>query len=196
MSARLWRGAIGAALTSALLQGCMAPAASSAPAAQRSSASTPSTQPAGIPSPDAPTASASEVEPRSTAGAPGRQTSEAPAATLSAGGMSFAGEVGGFDFRTATQSAPWLPASALDVAVVPAGSRLRVDLDAQATIAEWAASYAAADDTAGDDLVPLGSGPAPASFDAPPPGDWVLSVTIVFGDGAGSGAYYWHVAVE
>jgi hypothetical protein len=127
---------------------------------------------------------------------PDEPSNEAPLATLLVDGdLQHPGEVGGFDFMRYSQSAPWLPATALDRVDVKAGSDLRVTLD-EATVAEWSAAYAAADDPAGSVLVGLGTGTATAGFGAPPPGDWVLSVNVVYGGGAGSGAYYWHVVVS
>ena len=38
-------------------------------------------------------------------------------------------------------------------------------------------------------------GVRPASFDAPPSGDWVVLVHLVFANGDGDGAYFWHVIV-
>jgi hypothetical protein len=122
---------------------------------------------------------------------------EAPLATLVVDDAErYPGEAGGFDFGGYTQSAPWLPATALDRVEVAAGADLRVELDERATVAEWAASYAAADDPTGDEVVGLGSGAAGATFDGPPAGAWVVSVTVVYGGGAGTAAYYWHVIVS
>jgi hypothetical protein len=128
---------------------------------------------------------------------PDEPSNEAPLATLLVDGdLQHPGEVGGFDFMRYSQSAPWMPATALDRVDVKAGSDLRITLDDEATVAEWSAAYAAADDPAGSVLVGLGTGTATAGFGAPPPGDWVLSVNVVYGGGAGSGAYYWHVVVS
>jgi hypothetical protein len=172
---------------------CAVPAASPVPPA--TSAATASTIPAS-PSDSviSPPPTAAQTTP--VLATPGGSSNEAPAATLIVGGAAFPGEVGGFDFGTYTQSAPWLPAVALDRVEIVDGSSLRIELDRRATIAEWAASYAPADEPAGDGLIGLGSGDGNAQFDAPPPGDWVLSVTVVYGDGAGTGAYYWHIVVS
>ena len=121
---------------------------------------------------------------------------EAPVATLVTATGRHPGDVGGFDFGTYTQSAPWLPASALDRVDVAAGEALRVELDGRTSIAEWTAAYAAAADVTGDQLVGLGGGEAAIAFDGPPAGAWVVTVTIVYADGLGSGAYYWHVVAE
>ena len=123
--------------------------------------------------------------------------SDAPAAVLVVGGKRHPGEVGGFTFGTYSQSAPWSPATALDSVGVPAGSTLGVELDDRATIASWTARLATAADLTADTVTGIGEGDGPvASFAAPPVGDWVISLTVTYGEGLGSGAYYWHVVVE
>jgi hypothetical protein len=123
--------------------------------------------------------------------------SDAPVAVLVVGGKRHPGEVGGFTFGTYSQSAPWLPATALDTVEVPAGSTLGVELDDRATIAGWTARLATAADLTADAVTGIGEGAGPtASFAAPPVGDWVVSLTVTYGEGLGSGAYYWHVMVE
>lgn len=142
--------------------------------------------------PESPTAGPTSAP----SGDPGA-TAEAPVAYLVADGERFAGEVGGFTFGRWTSSAPWLPASALDPVSLAAGTSVRVELDERATIAEWVARYAAAEDTVAETVIPIGRGDGTgAEFDPPPPGAWVVSVTITYGDGLGDGAYYWHLVVE
>ncbi len=123
--------------------------------------------------------------------------SEAPAAFLVLGGNRFAGEVGGFTFGTSGQDAPWLPASALDRIDLAAGSKVRVELDGRAAIAAWTARIATAADTTADNVTGLAEDDGPtAEFAAPAKGDWVLSLTITYGEGRGSGAYYWELGVR
>lgn len=194
-----WPGSIGPLLIGALaivLAGCVAGGGSGSAGAPTASATLP---------PPSPTATARVTSrpshdvarsPAPPSPRPAGPTTEAPLATLLAGGAAHPGEVGGFDFGTATQSSPWLPATALDRVDVAAGTPLRVVLDGRGAIADWAAGYARADDTAGDAVTALASGAGPeASFEAPPAGDWVLSVTVVYADGAGTGAYYWHLVI-
>lgn len=123
--------------------------------------------------------------------------SDAPVALLAIGADRHPGEVGGFTFGSYSQSAPWLPATALETVAIPAGATLRVELDRRATIASWTARLATAADMTADAVMGLAEGDGPSATFAPPPsGDWVLSVTITYGKGQGSGAYYWHLVVE
>jgi hypothetical protein len=190
--ARLGRAGVPVAMM-AILVACAGQPAGATPAPTPTAA--PSVEAVTPVPPSAPPATASPVasdQPAATAAS----SNEAPLATLVVDGdAQHPGEVGGFDFERYTQSAPWLPATALERIDVAAGSDLRVRLDDRATVAEWSASYAAADDSSGSVLMGLGSGGPTAGFGAPPPGDWVVSVNVVYGDGAGSGSYYWHVVV-
>ena len=123
--------------------------------------------------------------------------SDAPLATLVIGAQRHPGEVGGFTFGRFSNSAPWLPATALDTVRVRAGTELRVELDERATMQDWAARIATAADVTADAVTGLASGVGPAAaFTAPRSGDWVVSVTITYGEGLGSGAYYWHLIIE
>jgi hypothetical protein len=135
-----------------------------------------------------------------TAGSPQPPTpvaSDAPLATLVIGAQRHPGKVGGFTFGRFSESAPWLPATALDTVPVRAGTELRVELDERATVKDWTARIATAADITADAVTGLASGVGPAAaFTAPGPGDWVVSVTITYGQGLGSGAYYWHLKVE
>ncbi len=175
-----------------LATGCAVPAASAVPASTSAPIASTFTAPPSQ-SVTSPSPTATQTSPVLTT--PGESSNEAPVATLIVDGAAFPGEVGGFDFGTYTQSAPWVPAAGLDRVEIVDGASLGVELDRRATSAEWAASYAPADEPAGDGLVALGSGAGTAQFETPPPGDWVVSVTIVYGDAAGTGAYYWHVVV-
>ena len=123
--------------------------------------------------------------------------SNAPLAFLVIGTDRHTGKVGGFTFGRYSESAPWLPATALDSIDVAAGAELRVELDERGTIDGWAARIAAAADVTADAVVGLAEGGGPAAaFDAPAAGDWVVSVTITYGDGLGSGDYFWHLVTK
>jgi hypothetical protein len=123
--------------------------------------------------------------------------SDAPIAVLVVGAKRHPGEVGGFTFGTYSQSAPWLPATALDTVAVRAGAALRVEVDDRSTVAGWIARLATAADVTADAVTGLAEGDGPTvAFAAPAAGDWVVSLTITYGDGLGSGAYYWHLVIE
>ncbi len=121
----------------------------------------------------------------------------APLATLVIGAQRHPGEVGGFTFGRFSESAPWLPATALDTVQVRGGTELRVELDDRATMQDWTARIATAADVTADAVTGLASGVGPAAaFTAPRSGDWVVSLTITYGEGLGSGAYYWHLTAK
>jgi hypothetical protein len=121
----------------------------------------------------------------------------APVAVLVIGDERYPGEVGGFTFGRYTQSAPWLPASALETVAVAPGAAVRVELDERAAIAEWSARLATAEDVTANAVSGLASGRGQAAaFAAPASGDWVLSLSITYAGGLGDGAYFWHVVVE
>jgi hypothetical protein len=123
--------------------------------------------------------------------------SNAPLAFLVIGTDRHTGEVGGFTFGRYSESAPWLPATALDPIDVASGAELRVELDERGTIDGWAARIATAADVTADAVVGLAEGRGPAAaFNAPAAGDWVVSVTITYGGGLGSGAYFWHLIAK
>ncbi len=143
-----------------------------------------------------PAATATEAD-ASVAPATPAAVSDAPLAVLVVGAERHPGEVGGFTFGRYSQSAPWLPATALDSIRVPADAELRVELDDRATIDGWVARLATSADVTADAVTGLAEGGgAVVAFNAPVPGDWVVSVTITYGDGLGSGAYFWHLIVE
>jgi hypothetical protein len=123
--------------------------------------------------------------------------SNAPLAFLVIGADRHPGEVGGFTFGRYSESAPWLPAAALDSINVASGAELRVELDERATIDGWAARIATAADVGADAVAGLAEGGGPtAAFDTPAAGDWVVSVTITYGGDLGSGAYFWHLIAK
>lgn len=168
-----------------LLAGCsVSPAA---PPAATPGGSGPPAATAGTTSPAASAATPAAASPPSF---------DAPAATMVVGGRRVAGEVGGYTWRAYSQSAPWLPAGALETVTVAAGERLAIELAGGAIVESWTASAATAADASGDVLTGLGAGGATIRFAAPAAGDWVVAVTIVYGGGLGSGAYYWHLVTR
>jgi hypothetical protein len=157
--------------------------------------STPSASPSTVTATATPADSPSETSDSPTPAPAG--VSDAPVATLVVGEQRHPGEVGGFTFGRFSESAPWLPATALDTVQVKAGTELRVELDERATMTDWTARIATAADVTADAVKGLASGAGPAAaFTVPEPGDWVVSVTITYGEGLGSGAYYWHLKVD
>jgi hypothetical protein len=123
--------------------------------------------------------------------------SDAPVAVLVVGAERYPGVVGGFTFGRYSQSAPWLPAPALHTVEVRAGAELRVELDDRATVDDWVARVATVADRTADNITGLAQGIGPViAFAAPASGNWVVSVTITYGGGLGSGAYYWHLMVD
>jgi hypothetical protein len=139
-----------------------------------------------------PTVAVESVVPATPAAA-----SNAPFAFLVIGTDRHTGNVGGFTFGRYSESAPWLPATALDSIEVASGAELRVELDERATIDGWAARIATAADVSADAVVGFAEGGGQAAaFDAPAAGDWVVSVTITYGNGLGSGAYFWHLIAK
>jgi hypothetical protein len=160
------------------------------------SALPPSSSPSPVAALATPAATATEAA-GSVSPATPRAVSDAPLAFLVVDANRYPGEVGGFTFGRYSQSAPWLPAKALDSITVPAGAQLRVELDDRATIDGWMARVATAADVTADSVAGLAEGGgALVAFGAPAPGDWVVSVTITYGEGLGSGAYFWHLIVE
>ena len=157
--------------------------------------STPSANPATASAVASPANSPSETSDSSTPAPAG--VSDAPLATLVVAGQRHPGEVGGFTFGRFSESAPWLPATALEAIRVEAGTELRVELDERASVKDWSARTATAADVTADAVKGLASGTGPVGvFTAPEAGDWVVSVTITYGDGLGSAAYYWHLRVD
>ena len=115
-----------------------------------------------------------------------------PAADLRSGGVEQPGVPGGYTWRGGSESAPWLPADALEAVTVSAG---RVEIAIDPPVERWVARVADVADTTGASASPLASGDHEISFEAPASGHWVLAVEVVFASGAGDAAYYWEVAV-
>jgi hypothetical protein len=129
--------------------------------------------------------------------------SRPPAAVLSVNGQGRReGELGTYVYRGAGSDSPWLPARSLESVAVPAGARLGVRLADRRLIGAWSARVAAAADEQGVPTRPLADEPdasrrwAALEFTAPGPGSWVLEVSLDYGDGSGSGAYFWLIEVR
>jgi hypothetical protein len=130
-------------------------------------------------------------------------TSQPPAAVLAVNGQgNHPGVLGTYVYRGAGSDAPWLPARALRSVAVPAGGRLLVRLADQGSIGAWFARIAPAGDDQGVRVRGLAEQPdengrsAVIELLAPAPGPWVLAVTLDYGDGSGSGSYFWLVEVS
>lgn len=119
-----------------------------------------------------------------------------PAAVLVVAGVDHPGEVGSYVWAGGSDSAPWLPAKALEPATVPGDASAAVSLDPTVDIATWTARVARADDETGDDAAPLGSGSGQPVFDIPAAGSWVVSVHATFAGGLGDATWYWHVVIR
>lgn len=127
-----------------------------------------------------------------------------PAAALSAANAApLNGTLGSVCYLEACGDSPWLPAAGLPLLELADGSdELTVTIADGFAFVSWTVDYADAQDTAGENVINHATGgsedgPAmtEASFSPPPSGDWVLSVHLVYADGDGDGAYYWHVTV-
>ena len=152
-----------------------------------------------------PTATPPTAGAGATAGSPAASESEAgqpPAAFLAVDGRgSVEGELGSYTFGAAGSDSPWLPARALDGVAAAPGARLIITLAGGQPIGTWSAVIAAAGDDQAVNKRALGEsqagglGPA-ITLPAPSRGDWVLMVQLAYGDGSGSGAYYWEINVR
>ncbi|CAN5717805.1 hypothetical protein BH23CHL7_BH23CHL7_08370 [soil metagenome] len=124
-----------------------------------------------------------------------------PIARLLAPGVpAAAGYLGSFSYHEQFADAPWIGAQALDLVRLPAGRpQVTVALPAGNSFERWNVSYAAADDPAGSAVMPLGAGDGATierlAMDPPPAGEWVISVSLWFAEGAGDATYYWSVEV-
>jgi hypothetical protein len=130
-------------------------------------------------------------------------TPQPPAAVLAVNAQgSHPGVLGTYVYRGAGSDAPWLPARALRSVPVPGGGRLLVRLADQRLIGAWSARIAPAADDQGVTVRGLAEQPdengrsAVIELLAPPPGSWVLVVTLDYADGSGSGSYFWLVEVS
>lgn len=197
-SGRTGAGAVTTAAATVLLlatASCSAPAPSPRPSAGPDATTALGPARTRSPTPD-PSASGPGESPPSPVSPSVPAISDAPLAFLLVGGERFPGEVGGFTFGPYTQSAPWLPARALDTVALEPGADVRIVLDDRAAIEAWSARLAAADDVTGDAVAQLASGSGMvAAFAAPGAGDWVLAISITYTGGRGDGIYFWHVVV-
>ena len=176
--------------------GCSAPA----PSPPRTAGPPDASATAGAARTTSPTPEPSPSNPGESAPSPGSPSvpaiSDAPLAFLVVGEQRYPGEVGGFTFGPYTQSAPWLPARALDAVALEPGTDVRIVLDERAAIEAWSARLATADDVTGDAVAQLASGDGVVgAFAVPAAGDWVLAVSITYARGLGDGIYFWHLVV-
>jgi hypothetical protein len=119
-----------------------------------------------------------------------------PVLELIVDGQPHAGIVGSYTWGTYTQGAPWHPATGLQSISVSANGELTAELTGATRMDTWAARAADAADQFAETIRPLGSGAGTVAFFPPPAGDWVLELHVVYADGAGDGAYYWHLVVR
>jgi hypothetical protein len=117
-----------------------------------------------------------------------------PAASIAEeGGDPVVGDLGSFTWQNSGSDSPWIPGTPIRVG---AGEHLTLSLADPVAIENWQADYVPRADLQAVPSVGLGEGTAePISFDAPPPGQWSVSVSVWFAVG-GSAAYYWSVEVE
>ena len=132
----------------------------------------------------------------------GETTDPPPSLVLSAGDAgAHDGRVGGWTWLDHGDASPFLPARILPSIEIAAGTPLEARLGDGTQVTSWTAAYARAEDEAGINLVELGRDENlippidTIAFPAPPPGDWVLEVSVWYSDNRGSGAYYWHLIV-
>ena len=190
---RLPSGLVGLAGTMALvLTGCAASPRTSSPATSTQIVlGTPSPPPAPEPTVEPP----SVVEPSTGTPTVEPTFDPPPIARLAVGGHVYPGRIGGYTWKTYAESAPWLPATALDPVAVAPESRLSVKLVGTPG-ASWTARVARAVDTNGEHVTGLGEGRGVIVLKAPRTGSWVLSVSIEYAEGLGGGAYYWRLVVR
>jgi hypothetical protein len=128
---------------------------------------------------------------------------EPPSAFLAINGAGrHEGELGTYVYGGAGSDAPWLPARSLDAIPIRSGDRLSVLLADGLLVGPWAATIA----PAGDDQAERGRAfgrdetvgglRETVELPAPPAGSWVVMVNLEYGDGTGSGAYFWLVDVR
>jgi hypothetical protein len=185
-----WSGRAGRLVLVVVVAGCTGAGATPSPAMSDVPPAPTATAPATPAPTDAPSA-----EP-TVASSPDPTLEPPPGADLVAAGERHPGEVGSYVWSGASDSAPWLPATALDPAPVGDTSQASVDVAGEAEIAEWTARAAPAADPTGTAITPLGSGAGSPSFELPAGGDWVVAVQAVFAGGLGDVTWYWHVTRE
>lgn len=192
---------IGSLIVAFVAAGCT-PAGPGTPTDTRPSAP-PTVTPSGTPS-VAPTTSPSDPPPTASPTDAESPMPAPPSASLSAaGGEPVDGQLGSVCYLDACGDSPWLPADGLPlVELAGADDELTVAIEDGFEFTTWSAQYAAAEDRTGAAVMTLAEGGSQdgppltdATFDPPPSGDWVVSVYLVYADGDGDGAYYWHVTV-
>ena len=127
-----------------------------------------------------------------------RAVSDAPLASLVIGAERHPGEVGGFTVRAVQPRAPRGYPQRRSTRSGPAGAELRVELDERATIAGLDGADRDRGRRHGGRGHRPGCGRRPRRRvrRALGPAIWVVSVTITYGEGLGSGAYYWHLIID
>jgi hypothetical protein len=120
---------------------------------------------------------------------------EPPAAAIGVeGGDPVFGELGSFTWQNSGSDSPWLPGYPIRIG---ASETLMVTLAEPFAIANWQASYVPSSDLHSTTPVGLSEGTGePITFEAPPVGEWSVSVDVWFAGGIGSAAYYWLVEVD
>jgi len=127
---------------------------------------------------------------------PGATLEPPPGATLVVGDRRLPGEVGSYVWAGGSDSAPWLPAAALERAVVPAGARAEVEIAGSLAVESWTATSAGADDPTAEQKAPRGADTGPPLFNLPADGEWVVAVHVIFASGLGDATWFWYVAAE
>ncbi|MEP6638403.1 MAG: hypothetical protein ABJC39_03565 [Chloroflexota bacterium] len=170
-----------------LVTGCAAGAPAGSPAGSSTGATV--TVPATA---EAPSSHATTTDSPAASGS--YDPSQPPAASLAVeGGDPVVGQLGTFTWGDGGSDSPWLPGSPIEAA---SGERLAVGIGGGVSVASWSARRVAAGIADGTGAVGLGSGAAPAAFEAPPAGTWWVAVTLDFADNLGSATYYWAVTVR
>jgi hypothetical protein len=146
---------------------------------------------------------AAPAAPASWPPVPGDESDELPpiARLVLPDGVAVAGELGTFAYRDSYADSPWLAAAGLETARVGAGQQLTAALPSGNRFGDWSVSYAAAHDVGAELIMPLagvggGQPVAQVAFDAPPPGEWVVQLFLVFPDDDGDATYYWRLNVD
>jgi hypothetical protein len=114
-----------------------------------------------------------------------------PAAVLITGAAEQRGVPGGYTWQGGSESAPWLPAAALEPVTADRTIEVRID----GPVDHWTARVATVSDTAGAEAEPLAAGDGEISLPRPASGSWVIAVEATFAAEAGNAIYYWEVVV-